>query len=205
MQPLLCLNIATRGGTADVIFNQKNMRVLRSSKPHSFNSSNSRESSVNKQRPFKMPLPDLKNMRVLRSSKPRCFSSSNSLKSSVNKQRRFKMTLPDLKNMRVLRSSKPLLSPRSFNSSNSRESSANKQRPFKMQLPDLFQTEALHRDILNRNKTAFNQVIERYISLAHGLPPPLDECPYQSPHNIKNKPSSTHLDPRRTFPGQVQP
>ncbi|XP_050731527.1 uncharacterized protein LOC127006077 isoform X7 [Eriocheir sinensis] len=212
------------------------MRVLRSSKPHSFNSSNSRESSVNKQRPFKMPLPDLKNMRVLRSSKPRCFSSSNSLKSSVNKQRPFKMTLPDLKNMRVLRSSKPLLSPRSFNSSNSRKSSVNKQRPFKMQLPDLknmrvlrsskprcfnssnsressvnkqrpfkmplpdlFQTEALHRDILNRNKTAFNQVIERYISLAHGLPPPLDECPYQSPHNSKNKPSSTPLYPQKNL------
>ncbi|XP_050703949.1 uncharacterized protein LOC126989388 isoform X2 [Eriocheir sinensis] len=136
-----------------------------------------------------------KNMRVLRSSKPRSYNSSNSCKSSVNKQRPFKMPLPDLKNMRVLRSSKP----RSFNSSNSRESSVNKQRPFKMPLPDLFQTEALHRDILNRNKTAFNQVIERYISLAHGLPPPLDECPYQSPHNSKNKPSSTPLYPQKNL------
>ncbi|XP_050733845.1 serine/arginine repetitive matrix protein 1-like [Eriocheir sinensis] len=97
--------------------------------------------------------------------------------------------------MRVLWSSKP----RSYNSSNSRESSVNKQRPFKMPLPDLFQTEALHRDILNRNKTAFNQVIERYISLAHGLPPPLDECPYQSPHNSKNKPSSTPLYPQKNL------
>ncbi|XP_050719449.1 uncharacterized protein LOC127000075 isoform X3 [Eriocheir sinensis] len=177
----------------------KNMRILRSSKPCSFSSLNSGKSSVNKQRPFKMPLPDLKNMRVLRSSKPlllpRSFNSSNSRKSSVNRQRPFKMQVPDLKNMRVLRSSKP----HSFNSSNSRKSSVNKQRPFKMPLPDMFQTEALHRDILNRNKTAFNQVIERYISLAHGLPPPLDECPYQSPHNSKNKPSSTPLYPQKNL------
>lgn len=30
-------------------------------------------------------------------------------------------------------------------------------------------------------------VIERYISLAHGLPPPPDICPYKSPHPSKNK------------------
>ncbi|XP_050734948.1 uncharacterized protein LOC127007735 isoform X2 [Eriocheir sinensis] len=66
-----------------------------------------------------------------------------------------------------------------------------------MPLPDL--TEALHRDIINKSKTAFNQVIERYISLAHGLPPPLDECPYQSPHNSKNKPSSTSILPQKNL------
>ncbi|XP_050726946.1 uncharacterized protein LOC127003873 isoform X2 [Eriocheir sinensis] len=143
---------------------------------------------------------DKKNMRVLRSSKPlpspRSLNSSNSRKSGVNKQRPFKMPLPDLKNMRVLRSSKPLPSPRSLNSSNSRKSGVNKQRPFKMPLPDL--TEAL-RDTLSRNKTAYNQVIERYISLAHGLPPPLDECPYLSPHNRKNKPSSSPLYPQKNL------